>query len=110
MSRVALLSRATPVPVELVDENTAASSIPRKMPNRVPVGPLETFVLDYVDGRRTLADVAALVGLSLRETLHVLHRLRSLRAVELTHTSGTFTIEIDESWDRPSSNPTEPGK
>jgi hypothetical protein len=35
--------------------------------------------------------------------------LRTLRAVELTHTSGTFAIELDESWDRPSDHPTEPG-
>lgn len=90
----ALAPRTTAVPPDLVEPR--GDVVPRRRPARIPVGPLEGFLLSRVDGRRTVADVAALVGLTLREAAHVFHRLRELRAIDLVHNSGSFDVEVAE--------------
>lgn len=44
---------------------------------------METFILSKIDGRRTLADLAALVGLSSAEVGSVIGRLVELEIVAL---------------------------
>ena len=46
--------------------------------------PVETMLLAEVDGRRTVADLSELCGLTSREVLHVVLRLVDMGALSLT--------------------------
>lgn len=48
---------------------------------RLPLGPVEAFVLSRVDGRTTDSDIALQVGISASEVVLVLHRLAELGAI-----------------------------
>lgn len=62
------------------------SCIPRRRhTGGAPLGPLEGFVFSRIDGRRSVDDIAALVGLSGREVFHVVARLCDLRVCEVVY-------------------------
>ena len=94
MSNRALASQATqPVvtPTEMVLRRASGASA-------LPLGPLERKVVAQVDGVRTIAEIAPMVGLSPTETARLAARLVQLGAVEIGSSSGT-DAEIDEGWD-----------
>jgi len=63
-----------------------------------PVGEVERLVLARVDGRRTISDIAGLLGLTTHEGVMVLTRLAELGAIALSKPSA----EVDDGWDAPS--------
>lgn len=88
-----LAERATPPFALRVDEHALSTCVPRRRhAGGAPLGPLEAFVFSRVDGRRSIADLAVLVGLSPRELFHVISRLVDLRVVEVVH----YLEPIDE--------------
>lgn len=79
-----LAERVTPPFAFRVDE--LATCVPRRRHSGgTPLGPLEGFVFSRIDGRRSIADLGVLVGLSPREIFHVISRLCDLRIVEVVH-------------------------
>ncbi len=90
---VALRRQSTPVVAPGFDDAVAAVSVPRpRGAPRVPLGPLEHLVMRRIDGRRSLADIAALLELSSREVLALVFRLEELGVAELGHASGRYAI------------------
>jgi len=81
-----LIERVTPPFGVRLDEQSLATCVPRRRHSGgTPLGPLEGFVFSRVDGRRSIADLAVLVGLSAREVFHVVSRLVDLRVVEVVY-------------------------
>ena len=82
-------------------------SVPRPFETpSLALGPVEAFVLSKIDGRRTLGDLAALVGLAQPELEAIVGRLAAQGVITID------TLAIDEDWDtqtdRESSRPTTP--
>ncbi len=76
-------------------------------PRPVPLGPLEAKVLGNVDGRRSVAEIGALVGLSAIEALHVFDRLVALVPGLALSPRGALAAELlDGGWDDPENMPT----
>jgi hypothetical protein len=80
-------------------------SVPRLYdPPSLALGPVEAFVLSKVDGRRSISDLAVIVGLSQAEVEAVLHRLSVMGAIIIdVLTSDAAASDYD------SSRPTMPG-
>lgn len=75
---------ATPAFGVNLDNPSLAACIPRvRRKVGTPLGPVEKFVFERIDGSRSIGDLAALVGLTPRETFHVVSRLVDLRIVEI---------------------------
>lgn len=90
---VALRRRATPVVAAGFDDSIAELSVPRpRGSRRAPLGPLEQLVMQRVDGRRSLADIAGLLELSSREILALVLRLEELGLADLGNVSGRYAI------------------
>lgn len=83
---------ATPAFGVNLDNPSLQACIPRRRRiGGTPLGPVEAFVFDRIDGHRSIADLAGLVGLSPRETFHVVSRLVDLRIAEIV-----FDIDDDD--------------
>ncbi len=74
----------------------------------VPLGKGEAFLLSKVDGKRTVSDLAVLVGLSPREVVTILKRLVQVGAMELQSPT-TALLELDEGWEDAPVSTTGPG-
>ena len=80
-------------------------SIPRVIePPALALGPVEAFVLSKVDGRRSISDLAVIVGLAEPEVEAILHRLAAMGAVIVDVRALDERLE----GDRESSRPTTP--
>lgn len=76
-------------------------------PAPVPVGPLEAKVLACVDGRRSVTEIGAVVGLASVETLHLLERLVALvPGLTLAERGSVVSELLDGGWDDPEGQPT----
>ena len=64
-----------------------------------PVGPLERQILDEVDGVRTVAELALLLGLGAAEGSALVSRLTQLGAVTVAtiDTSVSVSVDVEES-------------
>src|SRR5581483_8390111 len=71
-------------------------SVPMPTGQRPPLGPVEGFILSKVDGRRTLADIGGLAGLSVLEVAVLVARLEELGAVTLKRATPSESIEVEE--------------
>jgi hypothetical protein len=67
----------------------------RRAISALTLGALENLILSRIDGRRNVTDLAVLVGLTARETLHVLSRLEELRLVNVVRLGANDEIELD---------------
>jgi len=66
---------------------------------KASLGPVETLLLSKMDGQRTVADLASLANLSLRETTAVLARMEQLGLVRVEHEVALDEVALDEDWD-----------
>ncbi len=79
--------------------------LPRRRADGVPLGVLERNVVTSVDGERTVADLARLVGLSNGEMGLVVARLAELGALLVpAHETAIVAEEIDRGWTEPPSS------
>lgn len=69
----------------------------------VPLGPLESLMLSKIDGRRSIARLAALFGLTPLEVVRTVRRLSELHPIELIPpgSSGAEALfrKLDQGWD-----------
>jgi len=73
--------------------------IPIATGRRMPLGPVEAFILSKVDGRRTLGDIGALASLSVLEVAVLAARLQELGAITLRRPTEEKTEDIEfEEW------------
>jgi hypothetical protein len=86
----------------------ASDSVPKMLARPgIALGKVDAFVLSKVDGKRSVSDLATLVGLSPREVASILKRLVDLGAIELHKDA---LLAVDAGWDdAPLSGPTGPG-
>jgi len=77
--------------------------VARRAADRQPLGPLERRVVAMLDGRRSIQEVAALVGLTTRETVSVCEFLVALGVAAFTTASQEPAIEV--SFDEASEDP-----
>lgn len=90
-----------PSPSRITLRPTAPADVDRLVPTLgsdvpIPLGPLESQLLAFVDGRRTVRDLASLLGLAPLEVLRVLERLQGL--VPQLGFSTDDLLVLDELW------------
>ena len=87
--------------------------VPRLLRSRdARLDPLEKFVLTKIDGRRTISDLAVLVGVDVARLVAVTDKLARLRMIAFDEKTSAqpspVIIEAHTTPDRPSSRPTSP--
>lgn len=70
-----------------------------KSPVSVPLGRLEMTVFTRVDGKRSVADIAAEIGLTPFEVLRILERLLSLVPDMSLRQSEVVELSVDDLWE-----------
>jgi len=96
--RRALRAQAT---VVVGDDDTTKIPSCTKTAGRVPLGPVESFFVSKIDGKRSIADLAALVAFEPKEAASIVRRLVEIGVVELLAPPVAETEEddVDEGWD-----------